>query len=220
MEAIRWYIAREGQKVGPFESSELRQLALLGFRQPGCQPRGGAGVDGRAATVQHRHGQQRRISVYGFKFGTERNSRLIRGDRRHPFIVRNVKVWETHYYGSGPYSRRLPGDSQVAATTTVWSVSPPHRAQAAVPGNSPRASLWSISSEAGVVVGNPARRFKSREGGTMTVWPQAQVTAVPAALSATATDWPQEQGMWKSMGAPLGLKESRSKFQWGGAGAG
>jgi hypothetical protein len=38
----------------------------------------------------------------------------------------------------------------------------------------------------------------------MTVWPQAQVTSVPAALSATATDWPQGQGMWKSMGAPLG----------------
>jgi hypothetical protein len=34
MEAIRWYIAREGQKVGPFESSELRQLALMGFLQP------------------------------------------------------------------------------------------------------------------------------------------------------------------------------------------
>jgi hypothetical protein len=35
--------------------------------------------------------------LYGFKFGTERNSRLIRGDRQHPFIVRNVKIWETHY---------------------------------------------------------------------------------------------------------------------------
>jgi hypothetical protein len=35
--------------------------------------------------------------LYGFKFGTDRDSRLIRGDRQHPFIVRNVKVWQTHY---------------------------------------------------------------------------------------------------------------------------
>lgn len=37
------------------------------------------------------------IRLYGFKFGTDRSSRQIRGDRRHPFIVRNLKVWETHY---------------------------------------------------------------------------------------------------------------------------
>lgn len=35
--------------------------------------------------------------LYGFKFGTDRSSRLIRGDRQHPFIVRNLRVWETHY---------------------------------------------------------------------------------------------------------------------------
>ncbi len=35
--------------------------------------------------------------LYGFKFGTDRDSRLIRGDRQHPFVVRNLKVWETHY---------------------------------------------------------------------------------------------------------------------------
>jgi hypothetical protein len=35
--------------------------------------------------------------LYGFKFGTDRTSRLIRGDRKHPFIVRDLKVWETHY---------------------------------------------------------------------------------------------------------------------------
>jgi hypothetical protein len=34
MEAARWYIAREGQKVGPFAPSELRQLATLGLLQP------------------------------------------------------------------------------------------------------------------------------------------------------------------------------------------
>ncbi len=34
MEAVRWYIAREGQKVGPFSSSELRQLATLGLLLP------------------------------------------------------------------------------------------------------------------------------------------------------------------------------------------
>ena len=37
------------------------------------------------------------MRLYGFKFGTDRTSRLIRGDRQHPFIVRNLKVWETHY---------------------------------------------------------------------------------------------------------------------------
>jgi hypothetical protein len=37
------------------------------------------------------------LRLYGFKFGTDRLSRQIRGDRKHPFIVRNVKVWETHY---------------------------------------------------------------------------------------------------------------------------
>jgi G8 domain len=35
--------------------------------------------------------------LYGFKFGDDRISRLLRGDRQHPFIVRNLKVWETHY---------------------------------------------------------------------------------------------------------------------------
>jgi hypothetical protein len=35
--------------------------------------------------------------LYGFKFGNDHTSRLIRGDRKHPFIVRNLKVWETHY---------------------------------------------------------------------------------------------------------------------------
>src|SRR5438270_9218201 len=34
MEAVHWYIAREGKKVGPFTSGELRQLALLGLLQP------------------------------------------------------------------------------------------------------------------------------------------------------------------------------------------
>ncbi len=37
------------------------------------------------------------LRLYGFKFGTDRVSRLIRGDREHPFIVRDLKVWETHY---------------------------------------------------------------------------------------------------------------------------
>jgi hypothetical protein len=37
------------------------------------------------------------IQLYGFKFGTDYNSRLIRGDRQHPFIVRNLRIWETHY---------------------------------------------------------------------------------------------------------------------------
>jgi hypothetical protein len=37
------------------------------------------------------------MPLYGFKFGNDASSRLIRGDRRHPFIVRNLKVWETHY---------------------------------------------------------------------------------------------------------------------------
>jgi hypothetical protein len=37
------------------------------------------------------------IPLYGFKFGTDQTSRLVRGDRQHPFIVRNLKVWETHY---------------------------------------------------------------------------------------------------------------------------
>jgi hypothetical protein len=37
------------------------------------------------------------LPLYGFKFGNDRNSRLIRGDRTHPFIVRHLKVWETHY---------------------------------------------------------------------------------------------------------------------------
>ena len=37
------------------------------------------------------------MPLYGFKFGTDRTSRTIRGDRQHPFIVRNLKVWETHY---------------------------------------------------------------------------------------------------------------------------
>src|SRR5204863_8068084 len=37
------------------------------------------------------------LPLYGFKFGTDRDSRRIRGDRQHPFIVRNLKVWETHY---------------------------------------------------------------------------------------------------------------------------
>jgi hypothetical protein len=37
------------------------------------------------------------IPLYGFKFGDDRTSRQIRGDREHPFIVRNLKVWETHY---------------------------------------------------------------------------------------------------------------------------
>jgi hypothetical protein len=37
------------------------------------------------------------IRLYGFKFGNDGSSQLIRGDRRHPFIVRNLKVWETHY---------------------------------------------------------------------------------------------------------------------------
>jgi hypothetical protein len=35
--------------------------------------------------------------LYGFKFGNDGSSRLIRGDRQHPFIVRNLRVWETHY---------------------------------------------------------------------------------------------------------------------------
>src|SRR5213079_1806342 len=35
--------------------------------------------------------------LYGFKFGNDQSSRLVRGDRQHPFIVRNLKVWQTHY---------------------------------------------------------------------------------------------------------------------------
>jgi hypothetical protein len=34
MAAVRWFIAREGQKVGPFSPSELRQLAVHGLLQP------------------------------------------------------------------------------------------------------------------------------------------------------------------------------------------
>jgi hypothetical protein len=34
---------------------------------------------------------------YGFKFGDDGVSRLLRGDRQHPFIVRNLNAWETHY---------------------------------------------------------------------------------------------------------------------------
>jgi hypothetical protein len=37
------------------------------------------------------------LPLYGFKFGNDGTSRLVRGDRQHPFIVRNLKVWETHY---------------------------------------------------------------------------------------------------------------------------
>jgi len=37
------------------------------------------------------------LRLYGFKLGNDRNSRLIRGDRQHPFIVRNLKIWQTHY---------------------------------------------------------------------------------------------------------------------------
>ena len=37
------------------------------------------------------------IPLYGFKFGNDSISRLVRGDRQHPFIVRNLRVWETHY---------------------------------------------------------------------------------------------------------------------------
>jgi hypothetical protein len=35
--------------------------------------------------------------LYGFKFGNDQSSRLVRGDRQHPFIVRNLRVWQTHY---------------------------------------------------------------------------------------------------------------------------
>jgi hypothetical protein len=37
------------------------------------------------------------MRLYGFKFSNDSTSRQVRGDRRHPFIVRNLKVWETHY---------------------------------------------------------------------------------------------------------------------------
>jgi hypothetical protein len=35
--------------------------------------------------------------LYGCKFGTDHQSRLVRGDRQHPFIVRDLKIWQTHY---------------------------------------------------------------------------------------------------------------------------
>src|SRR5437868_7123515 len=34
MAAVQWYIAREGHKVGPFNSAEIHELALLGLLQP------------------------------------------------------------------------------------------------------------------------------------------------------------------------------------------
>jgi hypothetical protein len=36
-------------------------------------------------------------NFYGFKFGTDQVRQLVRGDRQHPFIVRNLRVWQTHY---------------------------------------------------------------------------------------------------------------------------
>ena len=32
---------------------------------------------------------------YGFKFGDHNTG--VRGDQQHPFIVRNLKTWQTHY---------------------------------------------------------------------------------------------------------------------------
>jgi hypothetical protein len=37
------------------------------------------------------------MPLYGFKFGNDQTSRLVRGDRQHPFIARNLRIWETHY---------------------------------------------------------------------------------------------------------------------------
>jgi hypothetical protein len=37
------------------------------------------------------------MPLYGFKFSDDASSRLVRGDRQHPFIARDLKVWETHY---------------------------------------------------------------------------------------------------------------------------
>jgi hypothetical protein len=34
--------------------------------------------------------------LYGFNFGDDPNP-AVRGDRRHPFIARNLRVWQTHY---------------------------------------------------------------------------------------------------------------------------
>ena len=34
--------------------------------------------------------------LYSFNFGDDQNP-SVRGDRQHPFIVRNLKAWETHY---------------------------------------------------------------------------------------------------------------------------
>ena len=34
--------------------------------------------------------------LYSFNFGDDRNG-SVRGDRQHPFIVRNLRAWQTHY---------------------------------------------------------------------------------------------------------------------------
>ena len=34
--------------------------------------------------------------LYSFNFGDDRNG-SVRGDRRHPFIARNLRAWQTHY---------------------------------------------------------------------------------------------------------------------------
>jgi hypothetical protein len=105
MAVVRWYIARNQQKIGPFDTAQLRQLAECGVVQPGEHVL----VEGGTKWVEAR-------TVPGL-FPSEAHTRYwlsVAGQTRGPYVAEQIQA--------GLTTRRLTMDTQVySEKTKKWA---------------------------------------------------------------------------------------------------